>query len=76
MSNVTIHSPLVDGSLMPFVDESMTSKEVVEFLTGDDLRPPPRSVQIIVKTQAGKVVTLIIPNDNTATIVKIDGDFI
>jgi hypothetical protein len=64
MSNVQIRAPLVNGDLMPYVEFGDTCKSAVELITGDDLRPPPVYVKISVKTEAGKVVTITIPNDD------------
>lgn len=76
MSNLTIEAPLVNGSLMPFFDEGEACKHAVTFITGDDLRPPPRSVNIIVKTDSGKLVKLVIPNDLSKAIVMIDDEIV
>ena len=59
MSNVTIAAPLVDGSLMPYIEEGDSCKAAVELVTGDDLRPPARNLNITVQTKAGK--TVIVP---------------
>lgn len=63
MSNVEIDAPLVDGSLMPYLEDGATCKAAVELVTGDDLRPPARSLRITVHTAAGKTVVVSIPND-------------
>ena len=76
MSNLTIEAPLVDGSLMPFFDDGEACKHAVTFIAGDDLRPPPRSINITVKTESGKLVKLVIPNDLTKAIVMIDGEIV
>lgn len=76
MSNLTIEAPLVDGSLMPFFDEGEVCKHAVTFIAGYDLRPPPRSINIIIKTESGKLVKLVIPNDLSRAIVIIDGEIV
>ena len=76
MSNLTIEAPLVDGSLMPFFDDGEACKHAVTFIAGDDLRPPPRSINFTVKTKSGKLVKLVIPNDLTNAIVMIDGEIV
>ena len=76
MSNLTIEAPLVDGSLMPFFDDGEACKHAVTFIAGDDLRPSPRSINITVKTESGKLVKLVIPNDLTNAIVMIDGEIV
>ena len=76
MSNIIIEAPLVDGSLMRFIDEGKVCKHAVKFIAGDDLRPPPRSVNIIIKTESGKLVKLVIPNGSSKAIVLIDGEMV
>lgn len=74
MSNIAIEAPLVDGSLMPYIDEGTACKVALELITGDDLRPPPRSVNITIHTASGKTVVLSIPNDSPGYArVRIDG---
>ena len=74
MSNVTIDASLVDGSLMPYIKENDSCKTAVELVTGDDLRPPSRSLNITVNTKAGKTVIVTIPNDASGYArVRIDG---
>lgn len=74
MSNIEIDAPLVDGSLMPYIDKGASCKVALELITGDDLRPPARSVHITVHTTSGKTVVLIIPNDSPGYArVRIDG---
>ena len=75
MSNVTISAPLVDGSLMPYIDEGESCEAACEFITSDDLRPPARAVTIEVKTKSGKIVVVTIPNHASALAnVRIDGN--
>lgn len=75
MSNVTIAAPLVDGGLMPYINEGESCKAAVEVVTGDDLRPPARSLNITVHTKAGKTVIVTIPNDTSGYArVRIDGE--
>ena len=61
---------------MPFFDYGEACKHAVTFIAGDDLRPPPRSINITVKTESGKLVKLVIPNDLTNAIVMIDGEIV
>jgi hypothetical protein len=75
MSNISIDAPLVDGSLMPYVSKGESCLQAVELITGDDLRPPARSVVIEIQTASGKVVRMTIPNDaDGRAVVDIDGD--
>lgn len=77
MANISIDAPLVNGSLMPYIEEGMPCKAAVELITGDDLRPPARNVTISVLTASGKRVQLFIPNSaNDSAIVRIDGEVI
>ena len=60
---------------MPFIDEGGSCKAAVELVTGDDLRPPVRSLNITVHTKAGKMVIVTIPNDASGYArVRIDGE--
>lgn len=77
MANIIITAPLVDGSLKPYISENDSCKETVLFICGDDLRPPPRNVKILVKTESGKLIEILIPNDsNSLASVAIDGTVI
>jgi hypothetical protein len=76
MSNLTIEAPLGEGRLMSFFDEGEACNYAVTFIAGDDLRPPPKSVNITVKTKSGKLVKLVIPNDLSSAIVMIDGEIV
>lgn len=74
MGNVTIAAPLVDGSQMTYITDDDSCKAAVEFVTGDDLRPPARSLNLTIQTKSGKTVEVIIPNDGKGTaLVRIDG---
>ncbi len=74
MGNVTIAAPQVDGSLMTYITDADSCKAVVEFVTGDDLRPPARSLNLTFQTKSGKSVVVMIPNSDTGTaMVRIDG---
>jgi len=75
MSNISISAPLVDGSLMPYINKGDSCLQAVELLTGDDLRPPASRVVIEIVTDSGKTVQVIIPNSNAGNaIVTVNGD--
>ncbi len=75
MSNLKIDAPLVDGSLMQYIDESDSCKTAFELIAGDDLRPPGRVLRITVQTKAVKTVIVTIPNDASGyATVRVDGD--
>lgn len=77
MGNVSIHAGLVNGDLMPIIDESKSSSEIVVAFTGDDTGAPPRSVTITVNTASGKKVEILIPNsDSAVATVRIDREII
>jgi hypothetical protein len=77
MSNIIIGAPLVDGSHMPFIDEHSSCEATCELIAGDDLRPPPLGVAIMIKTPTGKAVKVWIPNSETGFVsVTIDGETI
>jgi hypothetical protein len=74
LANLRIEAPLVEGSLVPYIDESDSCARAVEIFCGDDLRPPPRSLKILVVTEEGKEVVVTIPNDrNGQARVTVDG---
>lgn len=75
MSNVTIAALLVNGDLMPYIEEGESCEATVEFVTRDDLRLPARSVTITVRTKVGKTVVVTIPNDASGLAhVRVDGE--
>lgn len=75
MSNLKIEASMVDGSQMPYIELGESCETAVELITGDDLRPPARSLKITVHTKAGKTVIVTIPNDASGYArVRIDGE--
>lgn len=77
MSNIEIDAPLVNGSLRAFFDKGESCLHAVEFIVGDDLRPPPRSLHLTVHTESGKTVKLMIPYDHEGSAkVSIDGSIV
>ncbi|MDB5911191.1 MAG: hypothetical protein JWP34_5308 [Massilia sp.] len=77
MSNISIEAPLVNGSAMTYIVQGESCAQAVEFITGDDMRPPVRHVVIEVLTASGKAVRVVIPNSATDTaIVQIDDELV
>jgi hypothetical protein len=74
MANLIIEAPLVDGSLMPYISELDSCRDAVSLVCGDDLRPPPNRVKIVVITSRGKRVEILIPNGDGQARVTIDGE--
>jgi len=74
MANLIIEAPLVDGSLMPIINEVDSCSDAVVLVCGDDLRPPPNRVTIVVTTSRGKRVEINIPNGEGQAHVTIDGE--
>lgn len=72
MSNVKIYASLVNGDLMPLI-EDQSSQEIVTAFTGDDTGAPPTSVTIEVTTESGAKVRIFIPNSTADASVSIDG---
>lgn len=72
MGNVKIYASLVNGDLMPII-EDRTSEEIVSAFTGDDTGAPPTSVTIEVITNSGTKVRINIPNSSTDASVTVDG---
>jgi hypothetical protein len=77
VANLRIEAPMVDGSLMPYVDEEDSCFRAIEVFCGDDLRPPVRCLKISVRTENGHSVVFTIPNDKTGMArVTMDGESI
>ncbi len=77
MGNVEIDAPLVNGSLFPIHEKGESCRLAVEKLIGDDLRPPPRSLNLLVHTETGRAVQIVIPYDHMSMAkVFIDGDLV
>ncbi|MFB4523912.1 hypothetical protein ACE3IS_26125 [Enterobacter hormaechei subsp. hormaechei] len=72
MGNVKIYAGLVNGDLMPIV-EDRTSEEIVTAFTGDDTGAPSTSVTIEVITESGSKVKIYIPNSSAQASVSVDG---
>ncbi|MBZ7307115.1 hypothetical protein [Klebsiella oxytoca] len=72
MGNVKIYAGLVDGGLMPIIEDK-SSKEIVTAFTGDDTGAPPTSVTIEVTTESGSKVKIYIPNSSGYASITIDG---
>lgn len=73
MGNVKIYAGLVNGDLMPII-EDRTSEEIVIAFTGDDTGAPPTSVTIEVITESGSKVKIYIPNSSAQASVSVDGE--
>ncbi|HDR2784577.1 hypothetical protein [Enterobacter vonholyi] len=72
MGNLKIHAGLVNGDLMPIIEDK-SSEEIVTTFTGDDTGAPPTSVIIEVLTESGSKVRIYIPNSSAMASVSIDG---
>lgn len=72
MGNIKIYVSLVDGSMMPLVEDK-TSEETVFAFTGDNTGAPPSSLTIEVTTQSGIKVKIYIPNSHAEASVTVDG---
>lgn len=72
MGNLKIHAGLVNGDLMPIIEDK-SSEEIVAAFTGDDTGAPPTSVTIEVLTASGSKVRIYIPNSSAMASVSIDG---
>lgn len=72
MSNVKIYAGLVNGDLMPIIEEK-SSAEIVTAFTGDDTGAPPTAVTIEVVTESGSRVRIYIPNSSAQASVTVDG---
>ncbi|WP_421594975.1 hypothetical protein [Rahnella sp. PD4] len=72
MGNVKIYAGLVNGDLMPIIEDKSSEQIVIAF-TGDDTGAPPSSVTIEVITDSGVKVKIHIPNSSADAIVTMDG---
>jgi len=72
MGNLRIHAGLVNGDLMPIIEDK-SSEDIVAAFTGDDTGAPPTSVTIEVVTASGSKVKIYIPNSTADASVTIDG---
>ena len=72
MGNVKIYAGLVNGDLMPIIEDK-SSKEIVIAFAGDDTGAPPTSVTVEVITESGSKVRIYIPNSSADARVTIDG---
>jgi hypothetical protein len=75
MGNVKIYAGLVNGDLMPIIEDK-SSKEIVMAFTGDDTGAPPTSVTIEVITESGSKVRIYIPNSSADASITVDGKHI
>lgn len=74
MANMIVEAHLADGSLMPYISELNSCRDAVLLVCGDDLRPPPNRVKIVITTSRGKRVEISIPNGDGQACVTIDGE--
>lgn len=72
MGNVKIYAGLVNGDLMPII-ENESSEDIVTAFAGNDTGAPPTSVTIEVITETGSKVRISIPNSSAAASVTVDG---
>lgn len=76
MSNIEVYAIAVNGSLIPSIDKGDSCKRLVNKIIGDDTGAPARNLFLKITTASGKEVEIVIPNDNSSAIVKIDGEII
>jgi len=72
MGNLKIHAGLVNGDLMPII-EDRTSEEIVTAFTGHDTGAPPTSMTIEVITESGSKVRIYILNSSADASITVDG---
>lgn len=72
MGNVKIYAGLVNGDLMPIIEDK-SSEDIVAAFTSDDTGAPPTSVTVEVITESGSKVRIYIPNSSADASVTIDG---
>ncbi len=72
MGYVKIYAGLINGDLMPIIEDK-SSEDIVKAFTGDDTGAPPSSVTIEVMTENGSKVRICIPNSPADASVTVDG---
>lgn len=72
MPNVKIYAGLVNGDLMPIIEDK-SSAQIATAFTGDDTGAPPSSLTIEVATESGSTIRIYIPNSSANASVTIDG---
>ena len=74
MSNIEIAMPLFDGGLVQYHKKGESCQKAVKAIAGGDLTVQPRCLTLIVHTQSGKMVDVVIPFDGRAVAqVFLDG---
>lgn len=76
MSNIEIYANMVDGSLHPSHRKGDSCRNLVIKTIGDDTGPPARNLIIKIDTESGKTVEVIVPNNQSEAIVRLDGEII
>lgn len=71
MGNMKIYAGLVNGDLMPIIEDK-TSEEIVTAFTGHDTGAPPTSLTIEVITTSGIKVKIYIPCSSAQASVYVD----
>jgi hypothetical protein len=74
MSNLEVYAPLVNGSVYPMHEEGEACSLFISRFLGDDLRPPPTSISLNIRTESGQQVRIIIPNDLSSAVVFVNDE--
>jgi hypothetical protein len=74
MSNLEVYAPLVNGSVHPMHEEGEACSLFISRFLGDDLRPPPTSISLNIRTESGQQVRIIIPNDLSSAVVFVNDE--
>lgn len=61
MKNLKFYFPLVNNGMLLMGDEFNTGKEIIDGLFSDDIKPPPKSLNISISHTDGKTYTIYIP---------------
>lgn len=72
MENLSIHISLVNNSTYNLDDQLNSCGDYVKYFAGDDTGAPVANVSMRATTEDGKLIQIIIPNDNTSLKAKIN----
>lgn len=77
MSNIEIAAPTFDGGLVRYVKKGESCRKAVESVVGDKFVAQPRCLSLIVHTQSGQMVDVVIPFDGRAVAqVFLNGELV
>lgn len=77
MSNIEIAAPLFNDSLVQYHKKGESCRKAVKSLVGNKFTVQPRCLTLMVHTQSGRLVDVVIPFDGQAIAqVFLDGELV